>query len=279
MTLQDICKIDEFDLSHVALVRHNLTNKVVRKSFEEGELGVYQEIQKDNRFGKYDYILSFLGEEGTASRFLGCYQVCGKAPLDIDSIPEYIQNDIKEETGLVRWILKETDRLAEYKDRLIIDWGRGAINWLQRGTTTKDVLAIEPAVSEITFESYDKVLLSYEALQTIVNNSKQHSTWKKELSRVAAIYLIADRKTGKLYVGSATGENDGLWGRWSTYAKTGHGGNKELMLLTNAADYARNLQFSILKVFPLKHDPYDILKYEKLYKEKLLSIQFGLNDN
>lgn len=279
MTLQDICRIEKFDFSRVALVRHNLTNKIVRKSFEEGKLNIYQEIQKENRFGNYDYILSFLGEEGTSSRFLGCYQVCGKTALDFNSLPEYIQDDIKDESGHVRWILKETNILAEYKDRLIIDWGRGAINWLQHGAIEKDVLAIEPSVSEITFESYDKVLLSYENLQTIVNNPKQHSMWKKELSRVAAVYLIADRKTGKLYVGSATGDNDGLWGRWSTYAKTGHGGNKELMSLTDKSDYALNFQFSILKVFPLKHDPYDVLKYEKLYKEKLLSIQFGLNDN
>ena len=38
---------------------------------------------------------------------------------------------------------------------------------------------------------------------------------KGPLSNVAGVYVIADQATGKLYVGSATGD-EGIWGRWRT---------------------------------------------------------------
>ena len=47
------------------------------------------------------------------------------------------------------------DLLADMKDRLVIDWGKGTINWCQNGTTEKELLEIRPTVSEISFTSYD----------------------------------------------------------------------------------------------------------------------------
>jgi len=73
------------------------------------------------------------------------------------------------------------------------------------------------------------------------------------LAAVAGVYLIVDRKTGKQYVGSASGEG-GILSRWRSYADTGHGGNKRLIDLAAC-------------------DP------EGLYKEKLGSRAFGLNSN
>ena len=97
---------------------------------------------------------------------------------------------------------------------------------------------------------------------------------------MAGVYLITDTKTGKLYVGSASGEQGGIWGRWSEYARTKHGGNKRLQeLITADSDYCSNFQYSILEVFPIKRDRHEVLEYEQLYKKKLWSIQFGLNDN
>ena len=59
-----------------------------------------------------------------------------------------------------------------------------------------------------------------------------------------------------------------------------HGGNKRLVeLITADADYCNNFQFSILEVFPIKRDRREVLEYEQLYKRKLKSTQFGLNEN
>ena len=89
----------------------------------------------------------------------------------------------------------------------------------------------------------------------IVDHDKEHVEWANRLSSVAGIYLITDTKTGKHYVGSASGEVGGIWGRWSQYAKTKHGGNVQLKkLIEQDPDYCRNFQYSILEVFPIKRD-------------------------
>ena len=183
-------------------------------------------------------------------------------------------------TDYVIYHLEASDILAELKNTLVIDWGKGTINWCQNGTTDKEILEIRPAVSEVEFISYDKVLLSFDTLRKIVYNKAAYKEWEDKLSAVAGVYLITDTKTGKHYVGSASGLEGGIWGRWSEYARTKHGGNKRLVeLITADPDYCYNFQYSILEVFPLKRDKQEVLEYEQLYKKKLWSIQFGLNDN
>ena len=46
-------------------------------------------------------------------------------------------------------------------------------------------------------------MLSKQQLDTVVKQEVE--SWKAALGSVAGVYLIADRRTGKLYVGSATG--------------------------------------------------------------------------
>src|SRR6185437_3065016 len=45
-----------------------------------------------------------------------------------------------------------------------------------------------------------------------------------------SMILIVDRGNGKMYVGSAYGDA-GIWSRWTSYIKTGHGGNDQLTRL------------------------------------------------
>ena len=53
--------------------------------------------------------------------------------------------------------------------------------------------------------------------------------WIGALENQKAVYLIADLKLGKFYVGSATSNSGMLLQRWSNYVTNGHGGNKELI--------------------------------------------------
>lgn len=281
MKFQELLVGKGVNLERTKLIRHNLTNESVAENYAHGYLELYQAIQGPNRFKNCDMVISFLGTEGTNGVFQGCYQVGGFVPYDRSKLPEDFTPDSgMSPTTSVIYELTRTDLLSDLKDRLVIDWGKGAINWCQNGTTEKELLAIRPAVSEINFTSYDKVLLSYEALHKIVYNKAAYKVWEEKLSAVAGVYLITDTKTGKHYVGSASGEQGGIWGRWSDYARTKHGGNKRLVELIAAdPDYCKNFQYSILEIFPIKRDKHEILQYEQLYKRKLWSIQFGLNDN
>jgi len=280
MKLQELLAYKGINLERTRLIRHNLSNGEIAAYYNQRQIETYQMIQRPSRFKNCDYVISFLGTEGTNGVFLGCYKVNGFSKYDVSKLPVNFSIELDASTDYVIYHLEATDILAELKNRLVIDWGKGTINWCQNGTTDKEILEIRPAVSEVEFISYDKVLLSFDTLRKIVYNKAAYKEWEDKLSAVAGVYLITDTKTGKHYVGSASGLEGGIWGRWSEYARTKHGGNKRLVeLITADPDYCYNFQYSILEVFPLKRDKQEVLEYEQLYKKKLWSIQFGLNDN
>lgn len=280
MKLQELLTNKGIDLERTKMIRHNMTNEEIATYYSKGQIETYQTIQRPSRFKNCDTVISFLGTEGTNGIFLGCYKVNGFTPYDTDKLPIGFSINLDADTDCVIFNLEKTDILAEFQNRLVIDWGKGTINWCQNGTTEKEILEIRPVVSEIEFISYDRVLLSYETLRKIVYNKAAYKEWEDKLSAVAGVYLITDTKTGKHYVGSASGMDGGIWGRWSEYARTKHGSNKRLVeLITTDPDYCYNFQYSILEVFPIKRDKHEVLEYEQLYKKKLQSIRFGLNDN
>ena len=280
MTIQELFAGQPIDWKRTKLIRHNLSNDVVAANYRAGLLEKYQAVQTPTRFQDCDTLLSFLGTEGCNAVYQGCYRIGSVSPYDRSRMPEAFVDDEGMAEDCVVYELIPMDILPELKDRLVVEWGRGTINWCQKGTTTKEIREIKPKISPIDFKSYEEVLLSFEELAEIIRNKASHSEWEKRLSAAAGVYLITDRKTGKQYVGSASGEQGGLWGRWSEYVHTGHGGNKRLRELMEQEDeYCRNFQFSILETYPIKRDRNAVLECEQRYKKKLLTIEFGLNDN
>ncbi len=128
------------------------------------------------------------------------------------------------------------------------------------------------------FPGYSNVCLPYSRLRLVVN--QQVDSWRSALSSVSGIYLISDLRTGLQYVGSASGD-EGVWGRWCSYANSGHGGNKELRRLLAETDneYAENFQFSLLEICDPIMTKDQILARESHWKDCLLSRQFGYNEN
>ena len=129
------------------------------------------------------------------------------------------------------------------------------------------------------FVGYDNLILSFGQLKDIVEKPNVYDKYISALSAVKAVYLIADRKTGKQYIGSAAG-SDGLFGRWKEYVKTFHGGNSGIRdYLAISSDSYKDFQFSILQIFSMNESKEKILNCEALWKNKLLTKDFGLNDN
>jgi hypothetical protein len=107
---------------------------------------------------------------------------------------------------------------------------------------------------------------------------QDHLSWRTALSNISGVYVISDLATGFQYVGSAYG-GVGIWQRWSDYATTGHGGNRELraLLRDEGLDYANNFQFAILEVCDINAGSDYILARESHWKNVLLSREFGYN--
>ena len=162
-------------------------------------------------------------------------------------------------------------------EKVIVGW-KSERSWHQYISNDMPVIEIHQGLHYQQFKDYFDFILEFKELQEIVNN--KYKEWKLMLSATKGVYLISDTKTGKLYVGSAYGE-EGIWGRWSNYVKTnGTGGNKQLKaLVAGDKDYAFNFRFSILMLLPKTITPDQAIEKELLLKKKLGTNSFGLNNN
>lgn len=251
--------------SKIKLVRHKDSRRDVYNLYKtkREEFFAYQNSQSRDIFKNVDYIVSFVGEEGLMSRFIGVYKLKGKTKIAENRF-EYDMEEVRE-------------LFDDLKERVIIKWGN-AISWHQWISNEMEVIEIHPGLHYKHFTDYSDFILNYDELKEIIQN--QYSDWKKMLSAAKAIYLISDIKTGRLYVGAAYGEG-GVWSRWCDYIATnGHGKNKMLKeLVENDPLYGKHFQFSILMLLPRTITPDEAIKKERLYKNKLGTNSFGLNSN
>lgn len=144
----------------------------------------------------------------------------------------------------------------------------------------------DKTLDDKTFPGYKNVSVNYRELKKKLESSE----WRTALSCRKGVYLITDRSTGRLYVGSAYGAT-GILGRWKTYIKSGYDKsevengkypNKKLQELVNekGLSYIQdNYQYSILETFTDDVSDEYIIARESWWKEALRSRQFGYNAN
>ncbi|MFN3601520.1 MAG: GIY-YIG nuclease family protein [Dietzia sp.] len=179
---------------------------------------------------------------------------------------------------------------AEYVKRLIVKLkkpvGRDLyLRWyetLQDSTLYPVVHELAPDTKLGTFPGYQNVRLKHHELQRIIANDEP--SWKGALSIVKGVYVITDLSSGRLYVGSASGEANGLWQRWSSYGRLRNltGGNRELeQMRLNLGDghIIDNFQYSIIEIFDPKTKAETVLKRESFWKLALDSRAHGMNRN
>lgn len=251
--------------SSVKLVRHKTNTQDLYNLYrtDKQKFLAYQNSQSKDVFNGVDFIVSFIGEEGLLSRFIGVFRLIDKKQLAEDHF-EYQMDEVKEQ-------------FDDLKERVIIRW-TNAISWHQWINNEMEVIEIHPGLHYKHFTDYFDFILSFHELKEIVEN--RYNDWKKMLSATKGIYLISDTKTGKLYVGSAYGE-EGIWGRWTQYVSTnGHGNNKTLKeLISNNPKHGEHFQFSILMLLPRTITAEEAIKKEGIFKNKLGTNSFGLNNN
>ncbi len=219
----------------------------------------YQSEQHKDIFKDVDYVVSFIGEDGTLARMVGVYQILGR-----DTERENLTGG-----GKYCYKMVEVDGFDDLNERVIVDWGDSARTfhqWLDRND--KAIVAVERKGFDWVCPDYEEISLTYGQLSHVIN--ERLDAWKRKLTVVNGIYVISDRKTGKLYVGS-TYNRDGIWGRWEDYARTEHGGDVELAsLVAETPDYAKdNFVWSILQTLPLNVSDIEAIRVETLWKNKL----------
>jgi len=289
--LNELLPLDRFG-SKLKLVRH-YDSRVKQKSKLEnfgalvkyGLLNEYQSYQAKDILN-CKYFVSFYGEENSKAVFYGVFKVkskCQNAPVPSKTFNKYWPQMVINESTYY-YELEEILEFEKYKNRIVIKWGTGSStrSWHQwhNNKKPKELVELRPANYIGEFPGYKNVILDYFDLKKMIDNPDSNRIWFDELSRISAVYAILDKLNGDVYIGSASGETGGLWGRWSTYAKNPSGGNKLLSKLKNNDEhFSNNLQYSILEVLPRGTRKEDVVSIEQLYKNKLGTKVFGLNAN
>ena len=296
LTLKDLIKLEglEYENLKFRVVRHKMNRKywedfdnLIR--FDNEMLSAFAGSQERLVYKDADIILTFVALPGTKALFRTAHINHGQ--ISFNQYKKYYKgykpflnyrkiNSREEDVldDLYFYKLEDSNLLESYKNRLVIEWGKSTVSWVQ-SSIEKEITEIYPKGFVSLFPGWDKVHLSHKELTEIINNPNGNKDWYEYLSRHSGVYVIFDSLTGNQYVGSASGGN-GIWSRWEGYVKTGHNGNKGLKALAkNNPDFANNFTYSLHHVFPKTVSKNDVLYYESLLKNKLGSRAYGLNEN
>ena len=237
---------------------------------------------KSSRLDEYDYLVSFAQYNIYGRNFFvfgGIYKV------------EIAKPEHYEIGGYNISLLDNNDTIGEllnkYRKRLVIklDENLGINFELTYEAVAKkniEVFEVFPDIAIEKFNGYQNVSINHKELREIFSNNEL--SWKLALSSVKAVYVITDTKTGKLYIGSAYGDSQGLWQRWECYAdfKDLTAGNKEFEVLVKekGKNYIKdNFKYSILEIFDTKTKQEYILERENYWKNVFETKKFGMNWN
>lgn len=296
LTLKDLIKIESLNYDDLSfkIVRHKMNQKgweefdnLIR--FDNELLSAFAGSQERLVYKDADIVLTFVALPGTKALFRTAHINHGQ--ISFNQYKKYYKgyksflnfkkiNNIDGGTleDLYYYKLEESQLLETYKNRLVIEWGRSAVVWVQ-SAIDKEVTEIYPHGFVSKFPGWDKVYLSHKELSEIINNPGGNKDWYEYLSGHSGVYVIFDSSTGKQYVGSASG-GKGIWSRWEGYVKTGHNENIGLKALAkNNPDYANTFSYSLHHIFPKTVSEKDVFYYESLLKKKLGSRAYGLNEN
>lgn len=258
--------------SRIKFVRHVNANYSVDEVYRnEKEIFLnYQSEQWKPIFHNCEYIVSFIGEGAKRSRFIGVFKVLSHK---------------LGKNGNYYYKIEEESWFEDLKDRVVVDWVSLPRSWHQwmNDKNPKPIIEILPEgmFSRKTFTDYLDFVLDFHELKDVILFPDAYKDWHKMLSAVKWIYLILDKKNWNKYIGSAYNEWNWILGRWREYVKTnGHWNNKKLMQLIELdPSYWNNFQFTLLMTLPMTMTKNEVIKREQLYKNKLGTRIFWLNEN
>lgn len=232
----------------------------------------YQETQGNPKviqlFRAARYLAGFVADPMTGDTvFVGVWERLGERAAAWSSSDQ--PADMPVSPRAISFETRRLDALAEYRGRLVIDWGGGERAWVQRADRReKTVLELRRELRDPPFPGFLDLRVGLDQVGSIPQ------TWATALRNARGVYLIVHRDRGDQYVGSAVGE-DGFLGRWLGYAD-GHGGNlgmRDLAASAGAYDVA------ILEVVGSAATVEEVYAREGAWKEKLGTRARGLNRN
>lgn len=267
----------DFPVATTLVMRHTPTEKYLRINLgtwavqDHDLFNSYQSTQlprQEKMLKSATHLVSCIGQtKSDEALFVGVYKNCGHHKMTADEarLQEKLYgtaagNDVWFELELL-------PIMTDLKGKLVIGWPGKALSWTRwAGKNTFPIKIIHrESVLIPPMPSWRDLRLTYAELKTL-----PHS-WKAKLEEWRAIYLVHDTTDGKNYVGAAYSE-DNLDHRWAEYARTGHGGNVELV----GRKY-ENFRFSVLELVGPSMPPLEVIRIEQSWMLRLHTRVDGLN--
>jgi hypothetical protein len=268
--LNDILKIENLSDVKIRFVLQVDGNWTPIEEFKNGNIsklidGCYWNYTKRKSYRVNQRVLGFIPFDRSDDTWLLIH--AGRVIKDLN-----IQNGMGFE-------YENIGEFSKYCGRLIIRYKNppSAQNLVRKAENIIgdcELVKILPDVfDDDNFPGYENVDLSWEDLSRVIKKD----SWRTALQNQKGVYLITDTETGKMYVGSAYGENM-ILGRWMEYAKNCHGGNTELKKIK--PNYIKkNFRYFILEIFKSTVADEVIVSRESWWKKVLLTRKFGYNAN
>lgn len=261
------------DPTSVRLMRHqdgradkDRTPYRLWRDFPDSDFITYQSRQAadaDRRF-RATYWASFVVPPTRETLFVALYEVGEPSPGE-QGVPRVQIRNAREEGPYNVYPLRKSDLLTEFEAKLVIDWGRGALAWLQRADKqNKKVLEIRRAFIEEDWPGY------LQFLKPLSEITDLPPAWVSRLKEARGIYLLTCPRTKEHYIGKASGI-EGFYGRWLEHVSTG--GDAVGLQSRAASDY----HVTILEFAGSAASESDIAASEQLWMRKLHTSIMGLN--
>ncbi len=269
--LNDILRLENLDNVKIRLNLSNDTFNALKHYHENSNLlliGNFQNSTKKRWFKENEIVICLAQINSDQwllidiSKITKSHNKCwdGVTPPNVDTFYEH----------------EKIEAFEKYFGRLIVQFHKNNAFVTLNGNRINDFIVKEllPNLFDNDFfPGYDKVNISWNELKRVV----EKESWRTALENQKGVYLLTDTSNGKMYVGSASGENM-ILGRWIYYLKTGHGDNARLKRLS--FEYIKqNFRFTILDIYKSTTDKQIILDRESWWKDILHSEKFGYNGN
>ncbi|MBQ8292576.1 MAG: GIY-YIG nuclease family protein [Bacilli bacterium] len=190
----------------------------------------------------------------------------------------------ENKTGGVQVEYKTLEQYSDLYGRVIIYYENNSQQMFRNAEGFIDKLEVKEILPSVytgfDFPGYDNVCLSYSQLETVILGN--YPSYCNALANQKAVYVITDKNSGKLYIGSATSDQGMLLSRWTSYIQNGHGGNvklKELVSKLGIEYVKQNFQYTIIENFNSKVDDKYVLQRESYWKTVFQTRKYGYNDN
>lgn len=275
LSFNDLLRKAKLDPGVVRLLRHQDASADVERSpfalwrndppaFMEYQ--ARQSLHSERVLRDARYWASFVVPPGGETLLAGLYAATPGGIETVDRPMVHRAAEIDRAGTYVRFHLEPVSAFTPLIGRLVVDWGRGYLAWIQRADgREKPIVELRREYQEERFPGFADLMISLSEFPNLP------PAWVAVLRATRGIYLLTCPRTREQYVGSATGE-EGFWGRWREYYETGHGGDVRLRS-REPSDY----QIAVLEAAGSEQSRVDILQVEQRWMRKLQSTEMGLN--